>query len=55
MMIPEAIKDGIRDRLWEKAEELGWSSLSDSERARYYELWTRDETVGGQLAHFMDP
>jgi hypothetical protein len=52
--MPEEIRDGIRDRLWAKAEDLGWSSLSDGERARYYELWTNDPAIGGQLAHFMD-
>jgi hypothetical protein len=55
MIIPKVIRDGIRGRLWETAEDLGWSSLSDAERARYYELWTKDPAVGGQLAHFMDP
>lgn len=55
MIIPEAIRDGIRDKLWETADELGWSSLGDSERSKYYELWSRDKTIGGQLAHFMDP
>ena len=29
-------------------------SLPDTERARYYELWTRDASIGGQLAHVMD-
>lgn len=55
MMIPQEIRDGLRDKLWAAADELGWSRLDDSERARYYEQWTRDQTIGGQLAHFMDP
>ena len=55
MIVPEEIRDGIRDKLWSTAAELGWSSLSDAERSRYYEQWTRDQTIGGQLAHFMDP
>jgi hypothetical protein len=55
MIIPEAIRDGIRSPLWAAADDLGWSSLSDAERAKYYELWTKDPAVGGQLAHFMDP
>ncbi len=55
MIIPENIRDGIRERLWETADQLDWSSLMDSERSKYYELWTRDKTIGGQLAHFMDP
>jgi hypothetical protein len=37
------------------AADLSWAVLNDSERSRYYEKWTRDPTIGGQLAHFMDP
>lgn len=55
MIMPEAIRDTLRDKLWAMAEDLGWSSLSDSERSEFYERWTKDATIGGQLAHFMDP
>lgn len=55
MMMPEAIRDAIRDKLWTAAEDFGWSSLSDAERSEYYERWTKDASIGGQLAHFMDP
>lgn len=55
MMIPEEIRDGLRDKLWGAADDLGWASLNDSERSRYYEKWTKDSSIGGQLAHFMDP
>jgi hypothetical protein len=53
--IPKAIRDGIRQGLWTIADEIGWSTLGDTERSRYYELWTRDPRIGGELAHFMDP
>jgi len=55
MMIPEEIREGLRDKLWSAADELGWASLNDSERSRYYERWTKEASIGGQLAHFMDP
>jgi hypothetical protein len=55
MRIPDEIKEQIRQHLWTRAEELGWSHLADSDRARYYEEWTRDAAVGGRLGHFMDP
>ena len=55
MMIPTRIRDDIRNRLWATADALAWSTLSDAERANCYELWTRDPSIGGQLAHFMDP
>ena len=54
MMMPEDIRDGLRDRLWNAADNLGWASLNDSERSRHYEKWTKDPTIGGQLAHFME-
>lgn len=52
--IPTAIRDALREKLWEQCDDLGWMSLQDTERARYYELWTRDASIGGQLAHVMD-
>ncbi len=55
MMMPEDIRGGVRDKLWTTADDLGWSTLNDAERSRYYEKWTKDASIGGQLAHFMDP
>ena len=52
--IPPSIRDMLRDKLWQKCDDLGWMSLQDVERAHYYELWTRDALIGGQLAHVMD-
>lgn len=55
MMLPEEIRNDIRDRLWALADDLGWSGLGDGERASYYEKWTKDVAIGGRLGHFMDP
>lgn len=55
MTIPDAIRDDIRDRLWAVADSLRWSNLPDSDRARHYELWTRDPAIGGRIGHYMDP
>lgn len=52
--IPTTLRDALRDQLWQQCDDLGWMSLQDVERARYYELWTRDTSIGGQLAHVMD-
>jgi len=52
--IPGALRDALRDKLWGQCDDLGWMSLQDVERARHYELWTRDPSIGGQLAHLMD-
>jgi hypothetical protein len=53
--IPDNVRDRLRDLLWERAEEIGWSELNDGEKARLYEQWTRDANIGGELGHYMDP
>ena len=55
MSIPDAVRDDIRDRLWAAADTLRWSTLPDTERAKYYVLWTRDPAIGGRIGHYMDP
>ena len=55
MTIPDTIRDDLRDRLWAAADSLRWSTLPDTERARRYEIWTRDPAIGGRLGHYMDP
>jgi hypothetical protein len=54
MMLPDEVRDRIRDLLWERATNLGWSGLADVERSRHYEQWTRETAIGGTLAHYMD-
>lgn len=53
--VPQDIRDKIQEKLWKKANELRWSFLSDQDRAAWYENWAKEESVGGVLAHFMDP
>lgn len=53
--VPTAIRDAIKDQLWEQCDDLGWMALPDTERAQYYERWTKDPELGGKLAHMMDP
>lgn len=55
MKIPDDVRDRIRDLIWERAADLGWSDLPDTERSRHYEQWTRETAIGGTLAHYMDP
>jgi hypothetical protein len=54
MRIPDDVRDRIRELIWSRADELGWSKLNDAERARRYEQWTREAEIGGTLAHYMD-
>lgn len=55
MMLPEEIRDRVRNTLWSICDDIGWISLPDVERAKYYERWTKDVKLGGQLAIYMDP
>ena len=52
--VTKAIRDAIKEQLWEKADDLGWSNLTDQQRAAWYENWAKDKKIGGILAHFMD-
>lgn len=52
--LPQPIRDAIQAKLWEECDERGWMSLPYAERAPFYERWTKDPAIGGQLAHLMD-
>lgn len=55
MTVPSEVRAAVRKTLWEIADELGWADLSQSDKARRYDIWTRDPSIGGQLGQFMDP
>ncbi|MGY2198137.1 hypothetical protein [Pseudomonas gingeri] len=52
--IATTLRNTLKEKLWQQCDDLGWMSLPDTERARHYEMWTRDASIGGQLAHIMD-
>lgn len=54
MTVPEAVRDEVRNRLWEEADRLEWSALPASAKAKYYTMWTETASIGGRLAAFMD-
>jgi hypothetical protein len=53
--VPKEVRDRIRQRIWDKADELDWSRMADLDRTAWYENWSKEKEVGGALAHFMDP
>lgn len=53
-VLPRDIRDRIQKKIWAKADELDWPRISDLERAKWYENWSKDKEVGGVLSHFMD-
>ena len=54
MSVPDQIREDLRTRLWRTADEIAWMNLSQSEKAKLYEEWTRDPKVGGILARYID-
>jgi hypothetical protein len=53
--LPPAVKKEVQQRLWRRADELDWPSISVIERAKHYGQWTSDPEIGGVLAAYMDP
>jgi hypothetical protein len=53
--MPTVIRDQLRAKLWAQADQLRWSQINDADRAVWYQNWSKDPEIGGQLAHFMDP
>jgi len=53
--LPDDVRDRLRSVIWSRADEMGWSALTDGDRASQYERWTRDADIGGILGHYMDP
>ena len=54
MSIPSATRAGLKKKLWDEADRLGWSELSQAEKARYYEVWTKDPQIGGVVSRYLD-
>jgi hypothetical protein len=54
MTIADIVRSEIKYKLWTMADEIGWATLGPVDKARQYEIWTRDPEVGGQLSRYMD-
>jgi hypothetical protein len=54
MSVPDHVRQELRKRLWRLADEIGWNSLSTTEKVKRYEEWTSDAATGGILARYID-
>jgi hypothetical protein len=54
MSVPNEVRKQLRKQLSAVADELGWMSLSTTEKRKLYEDWTRDPKYGGTLAKYID-
>jgi hypothetical protein len=55
MEMPSEIRTKVISRLFERAEEAGWTHLSDKRRNEYYNQWVHDSEIGGRLREFASP
>lgn len=54
MSVPDDIRKQLRKELSGVADEIGWMSLSSTEKRKLYEDWTRDPKYGGTLSRYID-
>lgn len=54
MTVPNNIRESLKAKLWYIADQLGWGNLGQVDKARYYEIWTRDPEIGGLLSRYLD-
>ncbi len=54
MNLPDDIRNQLRDKVWEIADQIDWQSLGLTEKTRHYENWTKDPEIGGVIGRFMD-
>jgi hypothetical protein len=51
--LPRDLEEDVVRLMYQRAEEVNWPYLTDSERTEFYRLWTEDPAVGGRLLPFM--
>lgn len=54
MSVPDQVREELRGRLWGLADQIAWMNLSQTEKSKCYEDWTRDPRIGGVLARYID-
>lgn len=51
--LPPELEESVVRLLYQRAAELGWAHLTDSERTNQYQYWTDDPEIGGKLVLFI--
>ena len=55
MSVPDTMRAALKGRLWRRADDLGWMTLSPTDKSHHYEEWTKAPEFGGRLGRYMDP
>lgn len=51
--LPADLEEAVVQRLYQRAAELGWPFLSDTERTNHYQYWIDDPEIGEKLLLFI--
>ena len=54
MTIPAAVKESLKQQLWDAADQLEWDKLTNADKARFYDIWTKDDGIGGVISRYID-
>ena len=55
MNVPDDIRSEVMARLARIADEADWLALSAVAKSRFYSNWTKEATIGGRLARYLEP
>ena len=53
MSVPDATRTALKEKLWQRADDLGWATLRPTDKSHHYEAWTKDPEFGGRLGRHM--
>lgn len=53
MSVPDTTRIALREKLWQRADDLGWATLNPTDKSRHYEAWTKDSEIGGRLGRYV--
>ena len=53
MSVPDTTRTVLKEKLWQRADDLAWDTLSPTDKSHQYEAWTKDPEIGGRLGRYM--
>ena len=53
MSVPATTRSALKEKLWQRGDDLGWATLSPMDKSHHYEAWTKDPEIGGRLGRYM--
>lgn len=51
--VPEHVRADVVKRVYADAARIGWPTLAQEEKGRWYDRWTTDTDVGGRLTGYI--